>query len=423
MEAKEDEKKEMGFMDHLEELRRRLFFALIGILVGGVAIFVSKDWVFDRLIFGPRNPDFITFRAWCALSHFTGAGDRLCVTDIKYELINTTMLGNFSAHILVSAIGGFILAFPLIFGQFWRFIRPGLHGSEASAVRGVTWAASGLFFCGVAFGYFVIAPLSLQFLGHYEIGDVQARIALMSYLKNRGEHHAGCRHHLSGSRHHPLLGQDASGDASRIEEVPEAHLGRHAHCSGHHYPPRLDQSSVGGHARSWALRDWHFASQTHPAQTKCRGRSTKRYCNMKLTAQNIVKQYGRRKVVNEVGFEVRTGEVVGLLGPNGAGKTTSFYMVTGLVQPDGGRVTLEDEHGQEHDITREPMYKRAQRGIGYLPQEASVFSQTQCGGQHHGCVGTAPKGPQGTKSAARISPRRVRPNPSQKKQRGCVEWR
>jgi sec-independent protein translocase protein TatC len=183
MEAKEDEKKEMGFMDHLEELRRRLFFALIGILVGGVTIFVSKDWVFDRLIFGPRNPDFITFRAWCALSHFTGAGDRLCVTDIKYELINTTMLGNFSAHILVSAIGGFILAFPLIFGQFWRFIRPGLHGSEASAVRGVTWAASGLFFCGVAFGYFVIAPLSLQFLGHYEIGDVQARIALMSYLK------------------------------------------------------------------------------------------------------------------------------------------------------------------------------------------------------------------------------------------------
>ena len=177
MAAKEAEQEEMGFMDHLEELRRRLFFALIGILVGGIAIFVSKDWVFNRLIFGPRNPDFITFRAWCALSHFTGAGDRLCVTDITYELINTSMLGNFSAHILVSAIGGFILAFPLTFGQFWRFIRPGLHGGEASAVRGVTWAASGLFFCGVAFGYFVIAPLSLQFLGHYEIGDVQARIA------------------------------------------------------------------------------------------------------------------------------------------------------------------------------------------------------------------------------------------------------
>jgi len=94
---------------------------------------------------------------------------------------------------------------------------------------------------------------------------------------------------------------------------------------------------------------------------------------MKLTAHAIVKQYGRRKVVNKVGFEVGTGEVVGLLGPNGAGKTTSFYMVTGLVQPDGGSVTLEDDAGVLHDLTREPMYRRAQRGIGYLPQETSVF--------------------------------------------------
>ena len=170
-------------MDHLEELRKRLFFALLGILAGAITLFVMKDWVFNRLIFAPRNPDFITFRAWCKLGHLTGAGDRLCVTQINYELINTTMLGNFSAHILVSAIGGFIVAFPLTFRQIWRFIRPGLHAAEASAARGVTWAASTLFFFGVCFGYFVIAPLSLQFLGNYEIGDVQARIALMSYLK------------------------------------------------------------------------------------------------------------------------------------------------------------------------------------------------------------------------------------------------
>jgi len=94
---------------------------------------------------------------------------------------------------------------------------------------------------------------------------------------------------------------------------------------------------------------------------------------MKLTAHNIVKQYGRRKVVNEVSFAVETGEVVGLLGPNGAGKTTSFYMVTGLVRPDEGSIVLVDGQGAEHDITREPMYRRAQRGIGYLPQEPSVF--------------------------------------------------
>jgi len=86
-----------------------------------------------------------------------------------------------------------------------------------------------------------------------------------------------------------------------------------------------------------------------------------------------VKQYGRRKVVNEVSFAVETGEVVGLLGPNGAGKTTSFYMVTGLVRPDEGSIVLVDGQGAEHDITKEPMYRRAQRGIGYLPQEPSVF--------------------------------------------------
>ena len=89
---------------------------------------------------------------------------------------------------------------------------------------------------------------------------------------------------------------------------------------------------------------------------------------MKLRAENIIKQYGQRTVVRGVSFEVNQGEIVGLLGPNGAGKTTSFYMVTGLVKPNEGNVYLD-----ESEITREPMYRRAQLGIGYLPQEASVF--------------------------------------------------
>ena len=89
---------------------------------------------------------------------------------------------------------------------------------------------------------------------------------------------------------------------------------------------------------------------------------------MKLRADNIIKQYGQRTVVRGVSFEVNQGEIVGLLGPNGAGKTTSFYMVTGLVKPNEGNVYLD-----EREITREPMYRRAQLGIGYLPQEASVF--------------------------------------------------
>lgn len=89
---------------------------------------------------------------------------------------------------------------------------------------------------------------------------------------------------------------------------------------------------------------------------------------LRIYTQGLVKQYGSRRVVNDVSFEVSQGEIVGLLGPNGAGKTTSFYMVVGLVKPDKGQVFLDDQ-----DITKLPMYKRAKMGIGYLPQEASIF--------------------------------------------------
>jgi lipopolysaccharide export system ATP-binding protein len=89
---------------------------------------------------------------------------------------------------------------------------------------------------------------------------------------------------------------------------------------------------------------------------------------MILRADNLIKQYKKRKVVDGVSIEVKQGEIVGLLGPNGAGKTTTFYMVVGLIKPDGGEVYLDN-----NKITKYPMYKRAQRGIGYLPQEASVF--------------------------------------------------
>ncbi|NCX96765.1 MAG: ATP-binding cassette domain-containing protein, partial [Chitinophagia bacterium] len=90
--------------------------------------------------------------------------------------------------------------------------------------------------------------------------------------------------------------------------------------------------------------------------------------HLKIYTDQLVKQYGKRTVVNNVSFEVSQGEIVGLLGPNGAGKTTSFYMVVGLIKPDMGNVFLNDEN-----ITKLPMYKRAKLGIGYLPQEASIF--------------------------------------------------
>ena len=94
---------------------------------------------------------------------------------------------------------------------------------------------------------------------------------------------------------------------------------------------------------------------------------------MKLRAEQLVKKYGVRTVVKGVNMEVEQGEIVGFLGPNGAGKTTSFYMITGQIKPNGGRIFIDDDEGNSTEITTLPMYKRAQQGIGYLPQEASVF--------------------------------------------------
>lgn len=178
-----DKEVEMGFLDHLEELRRRLFYAVASIVVTGGVLFVSKDWLFDTVLFGPRRPDFWTFRMLCRLSETLLLGEALCVTEINYELINTTMLGNFTTHILVSFIGGVILSFPLLTQQVWRFVRPALKPKEVKAAGGIGAATTVLFFLGVAFGYFIISPMSLQFLGNYELSDVAARIGVMSYMK------------------------------------------------------------------------------------------------------------------------------------------------------------------------------------------------------------------------------------------------
>ncbi len=94
---------------------------------------------------------------------------------------------------------------------------------------------------------------------------------------------------------------------------------------------------------------------------------------MRLYTKDLIKKYKARTVVNHVSIEVNQGEIVGLLGPNGAGKTTSFYMIVGLVKPNGGRIFLEDDNGVSSELTDLPVYRRAQMGVGYLAQEASVF--------------------------------------------------
>lgn len=173
----------MTFLEHLEELRWTLVRSAIAIAVGMFACFFAKDLVFDHIILAPRESSFITYRAMCWLGHRLGMGDAMCVNDMVFQLQNITMSGQFFTHLMVSFVGGFILAFPYVLWEFWRFIAPGLHDSEKGSVGGLVFFASLLFLLGVTFGYFMLAPLSIQFFGTYQVSaTVENTVALDSYI-------------------------------------------------------------------------------------------------------------------------------------------------------------------------------------------------------------------------------------------------
>jgi sec-independent protein translocase protein TatC len=178
-----EEQKEMSFIEHLEELRSRLVKAVIAVVLGIVVIVIFDDLVIDGIIMGPRRLDFPTYRFFCALSHQLGLGEKLCFTEMNFTLQSTTMGGNFSAYILVCLVGGIVLAFPFIIYQLWAFIKPGLNRKEATGVSGIVFYVSLLFFAGVLFGYYVLAPLSIQFLGNFQFADVAVSSTVLSYLK------------------------------------------------------------------------------------------------------------------------------------------------------------------------------------------------------------------------------------------------
>lgn len=177
------ENKEMSFLEHLEELRGRLFKSVLGVVVAVIVVLAFDDFVIEEIIMAPRRLDFISYRLWCDLSHALGLGDTLCFKEIKFSLQSTTMGGNFSAYLLVIIVGGLILAFPWVVYQLWSFIKPGLNAREIASVRGIVFYISLLFFLGVFFGYYILCPLSITFLGNFEFSDVPVTSTVLSYLK------------------------------------------------------------------------------------------------------------------------------------------------------------------------------------------------------------------------------------------------
>lgn len=182
MKKKASPEKEMSFLDHLEELRWHLVRSTIAVLVLAVIAFIFKRFVFDVLIFGPTKPDFPTYTAFCEISRYLGM-EIFCYQEMPFTIQSRTMTGQFSAHMWTSIYAGIIVAFPYILYEFWKFISPGLKEKERSSSRGFIGFASVLFFLGVLFGYYLITPLSINFLGSYQVSEeVINQFDLDSYI-------------------------------------------------------------------------------------------------------------------------------------------------------------------------------------------------------------------------------------------------
>lgn len=173
----------MSFLEHLEELRWRLMRSAIAIMVFATTAFIMKDFLFNTIIFGPYQPDFPTYVLFCKVSQSLGLGDAFCLKAATFSLQTTNMAGQFMAHIVASLMTGLICAFPYVFFEVWSFIKPGLREKEVKTARGIVFYSSIMFLMGVGFGYFLIAPLSVQFLGGYSVSEfVQTQPTINSYI-------------------------------------------------------------------------------------------------------------------------------------------------------------------------------------------------------------------------------------------------
>jgi len=161
---------EMSFLGHLEILRWTLIRSAMAVLLVSIVAFIMKEFIFNKIILLPKDASFFTYRFLCSVSQKLGT-EGLCIDEIPFIVQSRTMAGQFSAHIWTSITAGFILAFPFILWEIWKFIRPGLFPKERKNAKSFIIISSFLFFLGILFGYYVITPLSINFLGAYRVAD------------------------------------------------------------------------------------------------------------------------------------------------------------------------------------------------------------------------------------------------------------
>ena len=165
----ENTKSEMTFIEHLDALRSHLFKAAGATVVGAILMAIYNEFIVQRVLLGPTRPDFPTYIYLCKLSNWLGFGNKFCMKEIHLEMQSTTLTGQFDVYLDVILIGGVIVAFPYILYQFWKFIKPALSQNELTNSRGVIFWVSALFFLGVAFGYFVLSPYTINFFANFSL--------------------------------------------------------------------------------------------------------------------------------------------------------------------------------------------------------------------------------------------------------------
>ena len=182
--AKKKALSEMSFLDHLEALRWLLIRSTIAIVIIACACYFMDDYIFDTIIFGPKDPSFVTYRFFCELTHYFGVDDSYaCVKEFKFIIQNTEVGGQFSIYLWMLITFGFILGFPYILWEFWRFISPALYEKERKSAVFFIIISSLLFFIGVLFGYFVVLPLSINFFGTFKASNaIVNQFTIDSYI-------------------------------------------------------------------------------------------------------------------------------------------------------------------------------------------------------------------------------------------------
>ena len=176
------QKKDMSFLDHLEILRWHLVRSSAAILFFGTIAFLFKNIIFDTILLAPTKLDFYTYQLLCRISKFFSEKG-MCIEELPFTLQSLGMSEQFSIHIWVSITAGIIVAFPYIIWEVWRFISPGLYKHEKKYATWFILLSSILFFAGVLFGYYVITPLSVNFLGNYSVSEmVDKNFKIGSYI-------------------------------------------------------------------------------------------------------------------------------------------------------------------------------------------------------------------------------------------------